>query len=893
MDGKLLYELKGHTWFVNHIVYSPDGKTLATASSDQTARIWSINGKLIHELKGHTLPINYTTYSPNGNILATGSNDNSVRIWDINGNLLNEIKEIGWVTQIVFSSDGKTLITRAAFDAKATIWTVDGKKIHELKSYSRRGQIIYSVDGKTLIDIFNGARIRSIDGKILHELREHSNGINYAAYSPDGGTIATASSDNIVRLWSSDGKLSYELKEHSYEVTHITYAPDGRTFATGSDVYGSKDKSARIWDVKGKLLHILEGHTSGITRVTYSPVGTTLATASFDGTAKIWSMDGKLLHNLKGHKFPVGHLIYSPNGKTLVTAATMDETARIWSSDGKLLYELKDNLGSAPTDLKYSPDGTNLAIAYSDNIVRIWSSEGKLLYKLSGHSDSIDFLMYSSNGNNIITGSKDNTIRIWSKSGISIQELKGHTGGITSLYLLNKGKILVSSSYDNTIKYWDWDGIVRADDVKTHGRASLLATQMFFDDNSSLVYTPDGHYDYQGHTALDYVSFRSSSIQNGFIELQDLREDYYYEGLMNDILSGSFKPNKKKSVGLAKSVETVPIIKPLFEEQKKLEFTDATQSFRFQVKENGSELNSVVAFVNGIQVAQKSLDESDDSVNIVNEEKENFKTYQFKIDLPLIPGSNRVELKAYNKEKIPQSYPVFELQRKVSKNEDSQKPNLYILSVGVNEYQKNKLQYSKADALAISDLISKNSKELYGNIFTTNLLDEKATKKGIEAALSAIVSKARPEDVVLIYLSGHGMNAFTREGKKIFYFVPQDFPWPNDPENENVATGKGITADYLNEVFTKIKSHKVVLILDACHSGSANVAFARGGENEKATRKAMEKMANGTGRFIFASSSGSEASREHKEVGHGLYTYVSTKCTRTKFRQENSQCRSH
>lgn len=278
--------------------------------------------------------------------------------------------------------------------------------------------------------------------------------------------------------------------------------------------------------------------------------------------------------------------------------------------------------------------------------------------------------------------------------------------------------------------------------------------------------------------------------------------------------------------------------------------------------------------MNGIQVAEKSLFDSDESVELVDGDKDNYKTYRFKIDLPLIPGSSRVELKAYNKERIPQSYPVFELQRRVSGGTEMQKPNLYILSVGVNNYIRNQLQYSKADALAVSELISRNSKELYGNVFANNPTDEKATKKGIEAALLEIVSKARPEDVVLIYLSGHGVNAFTREGKKIFYFVPQDFPWPNDPENENVAAGKGITADYLNETFTRIKSHKVVLILDACHSGSANVAFARGGENEKATRKAMEKMANGTGRFIFASSSGSEASREHKEVGHGLYTYV-------------------
>ncbi|MBK6607634.1 MAG: hypothetical protein IPG24_19660 [Leptospiraceae bacterium] len=49
---KLLMQ-NGHTGVVNHIAYSPDGKTLATASSDNTAKIWSIDGKLLYDLKGH------------------------------------------------------------------------------------------------------------------------------------------------------------------------------------------------------------------------------------------------------------------------------------------------------------------------------------------------------------------------------------------------------------------------------------------------------------------------------------------------------------------------------------------------------------------------------------------------------------------------------------------------------------------------------------------------------------------------------------------------------------------------------------------------------------------------------------------------------------------------
>jgi hypothetical protein len=103
--------------------------------------------------------------------------------------------------------------------------------------------------------------------------------------------------------------------------------------------------------------------------------------------------------------------------------------------------------------------------------------------------------------------------------------------------------------------------------------------------------------------------------------------DYQYDGLLEDILAGNFKPDKKKSAGLAKSVETIPIIKPLFETQKKLSFTEETKTFQFQIKENGSKLDHAVAYVNGIQVADYNLEESHKDVDFDEDEK-GVKTYK-------------------------------------------------------------------------------------------------------------------------------------------------------------------------------------------------------------------------------------------------------------------------
>jgi uncharacterized caspase-like protein len=224
---------------------------------------------------------------------------------------------------------------------------------------------------------------------------------------------------------------------------------------------------------------------------------------------------------------------------------------------------------------------------------------------------------------------------------------------------------------------------------------------------------------------------------------------------------------------------------------------------------------------------------------------------------------------------VPQSYPTIELERAAPKDATLIKPDLYLLSVGINKYKENGLSFSVSDATAIADVIEKNSGGLYNKIFKTVLTEDKATQKGIKDALAEITNKSRPQDVVLIYMSGHGMNAKDEDNKSLFYFVPQDFSWPDDPRNANIARTEGIDAEYLDQEFMKIKAHKLVLILDACHSGSVNVALAsKGDDKDKATRLAMEEMANGTGRFIFASSSGNQESRESEKVEHGLYTYV-------------------
>ncbi|WP_375467918.1 AAA-like domain-containing protein, partial [uncultured Nostoc sp.] len=161
--------LEGHRDSINSIVFSPDGKTLASASDDKTIKLWNLDtGKEITTLRGHSDSVISVVFSPDGKTLASASRDKTIKLWNLDtGKEITTLRgHSDSVISVVFSPDGKTLASASA-DKTIKLWNLDTRKE-------------------------------------ITTLRGHSDWLNSVVFSPDGKTLASASGDKTIKLWNLD-----------------------------------------------------------------------------------------------------------------------------------------------------------------------------------------------------------------------------------------------------------------------------------------------------------------------------------------------------------------------------------------------------------------------------------------------------------------------------------------------------------------------------------------------------------------------------------------------------------------------------------------------------------------------------------------------------------------
>ncbi|MEG4504465.1 AAA-like domain-containing protein [Microcoleus sp. F6_B4] len=540
--------LEGHSNSVWSVAFSPDGKTLASASSDNTIKLWNLQSqKPIATLTGHSNEVLSVAFSPDGKTLASASRDKTIKLWH-----LETQKPIATlrghnnpVLSVAFSPDGLTLASSSS-DSTIKLWNLQSQKpIATLRGHNNPVlSVTFSPDGLTLASASsdNTIKLWHLESpKPIATLTGHSNWVNSVAFSPDGLTLASASSDNTIKLWHLQSqKPIATLTGHSSKVNSVAFSPDGLTLASSSS-----DKTIKLWHMKRwhlqsqKLIATLRGHSNPVLSGAFSPDGLTLASSSSDKTIKLWHLQSpKPIATLRGHSNRVLSVAFSPDGLTLASSS-FDTTIKLWHLQSQKPIATLTGHSNEVYSVAFSPDGKTLASASDDTTIKLWHVESqKFIATLTGHSNWVWSVAFSPDGKTFASSSRDTTIKLWHvETQKPIATLTGHSDSVWSIAFSPDGKTLASASFDNTIKLWH---------VETQKPIATLTSHS--NEVYSVAFSPDGK-------TLASASF-DTTIKLWHVETQ--KSIATLTGHSNEVLSVAFSPDGK-TLASASSDKTIKL----------------------------------------------------------------------------------------------------------------------------------------------------------------------------------------------------------------------------------------------------------------------------------------------------------------------------------------------
>jgi len=927
--------------FANAGAFNPDGSLLLTGDA-ASAKIWDTQtGRLLRTIgQSYSQPSGSNDdclgkwgraadFSPDGSQVVVACMGTLGGIYDAQtGARIAELEDTGEAEFLVYGPNGDYIAGAVKLDSGEYRWPLllwdaeTGTKARLMgladdsdTDGAKPESIAFSPDGITIItgSQEETAKIYAISlGDLINEL-PLSDPVEAVAYSPDGKHVVTGAGGEIT-VWDwMTGEALRKIGEEKvdYTVRAIDFSPDMKYLYTGSE-----QNTAHMWDLgSGRLVRSFTGHKGFISSVDVSPDGKHLLTTSADDTAALWVVETgeqeRDFYGAGGSSAPdIIAAQYSPDGN-YIAFAHRDKTASLFSVVSGSTTRTYEGHTDRLIDVAWSPDSKRIATSSADNTVIIWEvSSQKALHTLTSEHD-VFALDFSPDGRYVATAGEDDTTKLWdANSGRLVRTYKRGDDPVMEVGFSPDGKHLLTSHWDGAVVKWEvssgkevfskrtpdnahqvnfspdgkyfataW-GSGKIWDAATNTEIASLAST---GDDNYVISTPAGYYT-ASKGAMEVIHFAKGLKAYDFenFDLIFNRPDKVVQqlGMADDgvvqIYKKAFEKRLKK-MGFAEDELSTDMHVPEIEivsDLSTFETDEDSYTFTVSITDSKYKLDRINLYVNDVPVyGVKGMSLRAKGVSETTRE----------IAVQLSAGANKIQVSAHNEKAAESLKETLD----INCTKEAEKPDLYVLAIGVSEYQQDKfnLVYAAKDAEDLTALFADKT-DLYGQIHTRVITDKEATTQNIKKAKEFLMDSG-VDDQVILFVAGHGLVSDELD----YYFATHDIDFL-DP------AAAGLPYEEIEDLVDGIPARKKLVLMDTCHSGeiekeevqlakvddvSVSVRSFRGlgivpklgaVRTNDLLKELFSDLRRGTGAMVITSSSGSEYSFENDEFKNGVFTYA-------------------